>query len=134
MLENSSPSSVFCKSPQSEFHRLCFEIDLEEAEISPYPPVVPVNAGQSALQYEGLSLPEVVAGVVGDADVEREDGTEAEEEGEEGRHDGLHCWLLSGPTLSHTPVSQQGRADKNIGHFILYNLFLIGNPSLSQCQ
>ena len=42
--------------------------------------------GQSALQYEGLALPEVVAGVVGDPDVESVDGDEVGEEESVGRH------------------------------------------------
>ena len=46
-------------------------------------------AGESALQYERLSLPEVVAGVDGDPDVESLDCGDGREEESEGRHDNL---------------------------------------------
>ena len=53
-----------------------------------FPPLVPGEAGQPTLQDEGLAPPQVVARVVGEADIQSQGGgQDRQEEEEEGRHD-----------------------------------------------
>ena len=60
---------------------------LGERDLTPPPPLVPGEAGQPTLQDEGLAPPQVVARVVGEADIQSQGGGQDRQEEEERRHD-----------------------------------------------